>query len=217
MKRFIYGLTVAAVLLVGPATAAEPSAPFMELPFPQTVETGGKIEVREFFWYGCPHCYTLEPHLKAWLKKRPAHVEFVRTPGAAPHWLVHAQAYYTLESLDLVGRLHEPLFTAIQEDRLRPPEAQKLGKEAGLVEFAAGKGVDAKKFREAFRSFGVRTKVERAKQLNSEYMVSSVPTVVVDGRYLTSPSMAGGEQAMLTVVNGLIDRARRERAAGRKR
>lgn len=209
MKCSAVAALVMTVLFAHSLPAAESPAPYQELPFPPPVETGTRIEVREFFWYGCPHCYTLEPVLNTWLKKLPAHAGFVRTPGAAPHWLVHAQAYYALESLGALGTVHEPLFKAIQTDR------RGYGDEASLTQFVASQGVNAAKFREAFRSFGVRLKVERAKKLNSEYMVSSVPTLVVDGKYLTSPSMAGGEEAMLKLVDQLIERARRERA-GRK-
>lgn len=210
LKRFGYLLILAGALLVRPAAAFDAGKEFQELPFPPPVETGAKIEVREFFWYGCPHCYTLEPALKGWLKRRPANVEFIRTPGAAPHWLIHAQTYYAFEALGILDKLHEPMFRAVQADR------QALRDEASIAGFVGTQGVDAAKFREAFRSFGVRMKVERAKKLNGEYMISAVPLLVVDGKYVTGPSMAGGEEQTIKVLDHLIARATRERAAGKR-
>jgi thiol:disulfide interchange protein DsbA len=209
MKRFGYLLILAGALLAGPAAALEAGKQYHELPFPPPVETGAKIEVREFFWYGCPHCYSFEPALKGWLKRRPANVEFIRTPGAAPHWLIHAQAYYAFEALGVVDRIHDPMFRAVQADR------QALRDESSIAAFAGSQGVDAAGFRNAFRSFGVRMKVERARKLNDEYMVSSVPLLVVDGKYVTSPSMANGEEEAIKVLDQLIARAARERAAKR--
>jgi thiol:disulfide interchange protein DsbA len=211
LKRFGYLLILAGALLVRPAAAFESGREFQELPFPPPVETGAKIEVREFFWYGCPHCYTFEPALKGWLKRRPANVEFIRTPGAAPHWLIHAQTYYAFEALEVLDKLHEPMFRAVQAD----PHA--LRDESSITAFVGKQGVDAARFRESFRSFGVRMKVERAKKLNGDYMISAVPLLVVDGKYVTGPSMAGGEEQAIKVLDHLIARAARERAATGKR
>jgi thiol:disulfide interchange protein DsbA len=211
LNRFGALLVVAGLLLARPAVAFEVGREYQELPFPPAVETGAKIEVREFFWYGCPHCYTFEPTLKNWLKRRPANVEFIRTPGAAPHWLIHAQTYYAFESLGVLDKLHEPMFRAVQANR------PSLHDEAAIAGFAGAHGVDAAKFRESFRSFGVRMKVERTKKLNAEYMVNAVPVLVVDGKYVTGPAMAGGEEQAIKVLDFLIARAARERATAGKR
>ncbi len=178
---------------------------YREIPFPQPVDTGDKIEVREFFWYGCPHCYTLEPALNSWLKRLPPNVQFIRTPGVAQSWLTHAQAFYAFETLGATAKLHEPFFQAVQAERGAYNTPEAIGK------FVAKHGVDAKKFQEAYASFGVRLKLERAKRQNMEFGVQSVPTLAVDGKYLTSPSMAGGEQAVLQVVDYLIAKASKER------
>ena len=213
--------------------AAEPKAgsDYIVLPTPQAVETGDKIEVREFFWYGCPHCYALEPALAAYVKKLPPQARFVRTPGAAPHWLLHAQAYYAFESLGVTERLHAPFFAAVQNPPAASsaPPAEKgffsnlfgskpqsvampsMNTEAGITAFAAEHGVDRAAFTEAFNSFGVRTRLERAKQQNLAFRVDGVPMLAVDGRYITSPSMAKGEEAMLKVVDFLIQKAAKER------
>lgn len=213
MKRR-FGLALGGALLLAAAAAAA-AAPqegrhYQELPFPQPVETGSKIEVREFFWYGCPHCYALEPALTAWLKRLPAGVQFVRTPGVAPRWLVHAQAYYAFESLGVVEKVHAAFFEAYHRNHRRLDDPQDLAR------FAAEHGVDGEAFLRAFHSFGVSVKLERAKQLNMAYSIHSVPALVVDGKYLTSPTMAGGEREALAVVDYLIERARRERTAPRR-
>jgi thiol:disulfide interchange protein DsbA len=206
MKRLLLALALI-VPLPGTALAIQEGKQFLELPFPQPVETGAKIEVREFFWYGCPHCYTLEPALNQWVKKLPGGVQLVRTPGMAPRWVVHAQTFYALETLNALDKVHGPLFHAIHEER------QPLNDEASITDFVVRHGVDREQFRSAFRSFGVRMKLERAKQLNADFVVSSVPMFAVDGKYVTSQTMAGGsEQALFQVLDQLIARARRERA-----
>jgi thiol:disulfide interchange protein DsbA len=177
----------------------------MALPFPAQVETGDKVEVREFFWYGCPHCYVLEPALVSWKKKMPANAQFVRTPGTAPRWLVHGQAFYTFEALGALEKLHGVFFKAVQEQ----PGA--FNDEKAIAGFAAQHGVDRQKFSEAFNSFGVRLKLEKAKQLNQDLNVNSVPAIVVDGKYLTTVAMAGGEAQMLKLLDDLIGKAAKER------
>ena len=178
---------------------------YMVLPFPAQVETGDKIEVREFFWYGCPHCYVLEPVLANWLKKIPANAQFVRNPGTAPRWMIHAQTYYTFEALGVLEKLHGPFFKAMQDK----PGA--FNDEKAIADFAASQGVDRKKFDDAFNSFGVRLKLEKAKQFNQDLNISSVPTLVVDGKYMTTASMAGGEEQMLKLLDDLIAKAAKER------
>ena len=169
MRRLISVLLLA-VLSIPFARAAEPyevGRHYLELPFPQPVETGAKIEVREFFWYGCSHCYAFEPALNRWLGKLPANAQFVRTPGTAPKWLTQAQAFYAFESLGAAERLHGPFFNAIHERRL------ELNDEESIAGFAAANGVNREKFTQAFRSFSVRMKVEKARQMNRDFAVSS--------------------------------------------
>lgn len=179
---------------------------YMQVPFPTPVETGNKIEVREIFWYGCSHCYVLEPGLTRWLKQLPANAQFVRTPAtASPRWAIHAQAYYAFEALGAMEKLHGVFFKAVQEQ----PGA--LNDEKGIADFVARHGIDRKKFTEAFNSFGVRLKLEKAKQVNQDLNINSVPTLVVDGKYLTSAAMAGGEEALFKLLDQLIGKAAKER------
>jgi len=205
MKRLFLALTLLLPLPLAAAPAYVEGRHYLELPLPQPTETGSKIEVREFFWYGCPHCWQLEPELKKWLKKIPANAQFVRTPGVSGRWLAHARAYYAFEALGALNKTHVAFFRAMHEQN-RP-----LDSEDALVQFAVANGVDKAKFREAFNSFGVRVKLDKARQMNMEMGVSSVPTLAVDGRYITSPTMAGGDPQMLKVVEFLVQKVARER------
>jgi protein dithiol oxidoreductase (disulfide-forming) len=209
MKRILLGLCLGIVAwgVAGGAAALENGRDYETLAKPQPVDTGAKIEVREFFWYGCPHCYALEPSLDRWLKRLPANVEFIRTPATAPRWMVHAQAYYAFAALDATAKTHAALFRAIHEDNRR------LDNETALAEFAKERGIDPAKFRAAFESFGVRFKLQKAKQINEAFQVTSVPTFGVDGKFITSASMAGGEQQLFAVLDQLIQKAARERGA----
>jgi thiol:disulfide interchange protein DsbA len=206
MKRLTVGLCVALIMApVGGAVALETGRDFDALAKPQPVETGEKIEVREFFWYGCPHCYALEGGLERWIKRLPSNVEFVRTPATVPRWMVHAQAYYTFAALAATAKTHSTLFRAIHEKNRR------LDDESALAEFAKEQGIDPAKFREAWESFGVRLKLQQAKQTNAAYQISSVPTFAVDGKYITGAGMTGGEAQLFTVLDQLIQKAARER------
>jgi protein dithiol oxidoreductase (disulfide-forming) len=207
MKRMWLGILAlaAALPLAASAETFEAGRDYLEMPF--AAESDGKrIEVREFFWYGCGHCFQFEPAIKNWLTRKPENVEFIRTPGMAPSWAIHAQAFYALENVGALDKLHEPLFHAIQSGR-------RLSNEAALTDFVAAQGVDAKKFGDAFNSFGVRMKMDRARQLNEEFRIDAVPTLVVANRYITSPSMVNGEARAFEVVDFLIARAAKERKA----
>jgi thiol:disulfide interchange protein DsbA len=175
---------------------------------PQSVDTGKKIEVREFFWYGCPHCFALEPYVEKWLKNEPKNVAFVRTPAALnERWAVHARAFYAFKALGLSDKLHKPFFDAIQIDnrQLFDPES--------IADFVAQHGGDRTAFLNAYRSFGVETAVAKDNQLARAYNIDSVPTVVVDGKYLTNSTMAKGPEHVMQVVNFLVQKAAADRAA----
>ncbi len=162
----------------------------------------GKIEVVEFFWYGCPHCYQLEPALKEWVKRLPADVSFrkVHVP-----WQVqaHQQLFFTLDSMGLAGSMSDRVFAAIHNDR------NKLDTPEAMADLLARHGVDRKQFLDAYASFGVRTKVQRARELAAAYKIEGVPTFGVAGRFVTSPSMMGSNGAALKMVETLVDRVRK--------
>jgi protein dithiol oxidoreductase (disulfide-forming) len=192
-------------LLLPLAAAAQPFQ-YGEINPPQPVEAKGKIEVIEFFWYGCPHCYTLEPHIEAWLKTLPPDVEFRRVPAVFnQRWGHDAAIYYTLESLGLLDKLHRPLFDAIHKSNLRTDN------EAALNEWLQKQGVDAKKFMDTMKSFGVQSKTRRAVQQTVAYKIDGTPAMAVDGRYTVSAEQGRTQQGMLKAVDSLIAMARKQK------
>ena len=181
---------------------------------PQVMPTDNpaKIEVTELFWYGCPHCYRLEPTLEAWVKKLPKYVEFKRVPGIArPEWVPMAKAYYTLEALGLTEKLHNALFDAIHKQKVLNPTD-----EASAINWITKQsGLDHKKVEDTFRSFSVTTKVSRAYQVFQTSGATGVPSLIVEGRYLTSSTLAGGNDEALKVTDYLIEKVRAENAGSR--
>lgn len=174
------------------------------VPFPQKI-SGSKIEVREFFWYGCPHCYRFEPAVESWLKRKSAKVNFVRTPAVSPNWAVHAQAYYAFEVMGVVDKIHRSFFDAYHEqgNRLNTPEL--------IADFAASHGIDRALFMKTYGSFAVRVRMNQSRQDMDAYALNSVPEVIVDGKYRTNPNLAGGQDAAFKVVDYLVKKAQRER------
>ena len=200
-------LFVFSLLLLPTAVQAEfiEGTHYRKLAQAQPVESGNKIEVREFFWYGCPHCYDIEPYIKKWLKKKPADVEFVLTPGTAPRWIMHAKTFYALEALGVRDKLHSAFFEAIHK------HSRPLNTESSIAAFVAANGVDQDAFLKAYQSFGVHLKVEQAKAIVKSYAISSVPTLVVDGKYVTSARMAGGNAQVTRLLDQLIKESKRDR------
>ncbi len=197
-------------LLVAGVPARAQNAPpaegkdFVKLSTPAPVPSGGKIDVVEFFWYGCPHCNAFEPTLDAWQRKLPADVAFRRVPVSftAMHE-THARIFYALESLGLVDTMHRKVFAAIHVQHKR------LDKEADIVEFMTQNGVDGAKFAEAFKSFGVATKTRQGKALSEAYKIDGVPSLGIAGRWFTAPSLTGSPERALAVTDALIQRARK--------
>lgn len=178
---------------------------YVRLSQPVPVAAGGKIEVVEFFWYGCPHCNAFETMLDAWAKKLPADVAFRRVPVAFRDepFVTHQRIYYTLEAMDKIDALHRKVFYAIHS------EHQRLDKAPEIAAFMNKNGLDGAKFLEIFNSFSVQTKVRQAKQLAEAYKIDGVPALGIQGRFFTSGSMAGSNEAMLTVTDTLIQRVRK--------
>lgn len=171
-------------------------------------DSNGKLEVIELFWYGCPHCYQMEPAMNAWVKKLPADVVFKRIPGVPrPDWAPMAKAYYAMESLGVLEKLHAPLFDAIHKQRAFRPDDEK----AFVDWLVKQSGLDRKKVEEAYNSFSTNTKIMRAIQVFRASGATGVPTLIVDGKYITSSSMAGGNDQALRVADFLIAKAKQER------
>jgi len=178
---------------------------------PQPVETGGKIEVREFFWYGCSHCFALEPSLHKWHKTMPKNVQFVRMPAVFnEQWAVHARAYYAFETLGITAKMHNALFYALHAEK-RP-----LNNADSLATFVAEKGGNRTAFLDAYNSFGMQANLNRALQAARAYNIESVPTLIVDGKYMTNANIAGGYDKVPQVLNFLIKKATAERSAAKK-
>ena len=169
------------------------------------LQTEGKIQVAEFFWYGCPHCYTLEPYLKNWLTALPADVEFVRIPATfnRPNVLMHAKTYYALVQMGVIEQHHEAIFQMIHIQK------NKLSTQAEMEQFLASRGVDINAFRAALESFEVNMKMQEAMQLAGEYGVSGVPVMVVDKHY--RGGKASTWEQKFENINYLIEKARANR------
>ena len=202
-------LAFAAALALAPIASAQPAEgrEYVRLKSPVPVETGKKIEVIEFFSYGCPHCADLEPHLQAWLKRLPADVQVRRVPVAfQPSWENLAKVYYTLELMGEDVKLTPDVFAAIHGGN-----RTNLANDTRFFEWAASKGLDRKKVEDTYKSFGIAGKIGRAKQIAQTYNIQSVPTLIVDGKFLISSSSAGGHDNVPTVVDAAIATARAER------
>jgi thiol:disulfide interchange protein DsbA len=174
----------------------------------QPVETPGKIEVIEFFWYGCPHCYALEPLIERWIPQLPADAEFRRVPAVLnPQWGNEAVVFYAFEALNVLPRLHRPFFDALHRDHLKVRDA------TAMHEWLQKQGVDVKRYEEAAKSFGVQSKVRRAAQLSAAYRIDGTPAFAVNGRYTVSAEQGRTQQGMLAIVDSLIGIARKGAAA----
>jgi thiol:disulfide interchange protein DsbA len=170
---------------------------------PVSLPADKKIEVVEFFSYGCPHCYNLEPLLDAWVKKLPADVSFRAVPvGFSLQFQVLQKTFYALEEMGQLANMHRKVFAAIHG------QGRRMGTEADAAAFMKDSGIDGAKFAEAYKSFGVNTKASRAKQLSEGYKIDGVPAIGVHGRFYTAASLAGTHERALAVADFLIQRAR---------
>lgn len=165
----------------------------------QPVQNPEKIEVIEFFWYGCPHCYSLEPSIAKWLETKPANVEFIRQPAVfSDLWGKHAKAFFTAQALGVSDKVHADLFDAIQNKK------QKLTSEDELAKFFVAHGVKEDDFRAAYNSFLVDTKLRQAQTMGPRYGITGVPTLIVNGKYRVTATTAKSQENMINVMNRLI-------------
>jgi len=178
---------------------------YIEIPFSDSLDTGKKVEVREFFWYGCPHCYRFEPVLANWLKNKPKEVIFVRTPAFLPKRNNHARAFYAMEALGKLEALHSKFFTKVQN------HSQRLTDKDDIVKFMTSNGINKAEFLKTWDSFDVDRKVKEANRLEQKYTIHSVPNIVVDGRYIVGADSAGGQDKVLQVVNYLVKKIAKEK------
>ena len=182
---------------------------YLEISPPQPQMRGDdKIEVIEFFWYGCPHCYQFHPVIEKWKKSIADDVRFIPVPASLnPGWQNHARAYFAAEQLGVLDKIHDPLFKEIHENKRR------LVKRGDLADFAAKQGIDKKKFLSTMKSFGVENALLQSQQMSRAMKITGVPAVVVGGKYLTSGAMAGSYPRVIKVINQLVEKVRQERTA----
>ena len=158
------------------------------------------VEVVEVFSYMCIHCYTFDPMLSNWLKAQDATVDFVRLPAVFnPAWQLLAQAYYTAQSLGVEAEMHEPLFKAVHVERLDLRDEDAMARL-----FLRHGGVDADTFKKVFRAFSVKSRVMQSRGKSRSYGITGVPTMIVNGKYRVDGESAGGNEAMLKVVDFLV-------------
>ena len=206
MKKTL--LTFATILMMQATTVFAIDEGFEYNLVKPAMETGDKtkVEVVEFFWYGCPHCYSFEPDLKKWLKTKPANVNFVRVPAIfRQNWVPQARAYYTAEALGILEKTHSLFFKAMHKDRIR------LATEKDIAAFFVSNGVTQEAFTQAWNSFVVQSRVKRAITLTRRSGISAVPSMMVNGKYRTSAKEATinnpggpGHDAVLRVVDALV-------------
>lgn len=176
------------------------------LPTPQPVESKGKVEVIEFFWYGCPHCYDFEPELNAWLKRQPKDVTFRKVPVAfRDDFMPHSQLFYALEAMGKGEAMNDKVMYAMHK------ENKRLMKENEIADWVASQGIDRNTFLATYRSFAVASKARAARQMADAYRIDGVPTIVMQGRYVTSPSIAGTKAKAIVVMDFLEQKIRKDK------
>ena len=175
------------------------------LPIAQPIDAKGKVEVIEFFWYGCPHCYEFEPELKGWIKRQNKDVVFKKVPIAFREELMpHSQLFYALEALGKGDTLNDKVMFAMHR------ENKRLLNENEIADWVAAQGVDRNAFLAAYRSFAVLSKARAANQLGNTYRIDGVPTVAVQGKYITSPSIAGSRAKAVNIMDFLVNKVRKD-------
>ena len=207
MKKYILLLTL---LLSSIAFAVEPkfNDNFKQTKNEIKTSSPGKIEVIELFWYGCIHCYTMDPYLDKWADALPDDVVFKRvTAIPRKSWVPGAKAFYALETLGLESKLHEKLFDAIHKEKGLDPNNEKA-----FIDWITLNGkLDKKEVKSAFSSFSMDTKLKKSYKIFKDAGATGVPTIIIDGNYMTSSTMAGGEQNAIDITNYIIENIRNDK------
>ena len=191
--------TVFAGSLAGIAGSASAAGGYELINPPQNTSSPDKVEVMEFFWLGCPHCYSFEPTIAAWEKDMPANVVFVReAPPLNKSWEQHSRGFYAAQLMGQELPFVNAMFKAIHEDR------QRMRKPDDIADLAAELGMDREKFLKTMKSFAVQTKMNRSIQLAKSAGISGVPAIVINGKYRTGAQLAGGNAGMIDVINETI-------------
>lgn len=198
-------LSILALSFVVQASAAtwEEGKHYQELDNPVRTESDSGVEVAEVFWYGCPHCYTFKPLIESWVENSPEYVNYVNIPAAlGSSWEPHAKAFYALQTMGELDKVHDALFEALAGER-RP-----LNSGEALADFVANHDVDGEEFLKNYNSFGVNAKMQQAQAKIRGARVTGTPTIIVNGKYRITASMAGGHEAVLEVVDYLVEKER---------
>lgn len=213
MSRLLQLTTFALLVIFNPACAEdEPAEPQTEgrtieegrdfvrvVPAQPTGTAPGQVEVLEFFWYGCTHCYQAEKHIEEWRQNLPEDVVFRRIPATLNQgWVTMTKAYYAAEQLDVLDTMHPALFAAFHENGTMLANEDQLA-----AYFKEHAGVEEAAFREAFNSTSVASRVQRADVLSRRYRVAGVPTMTVNGKFKTDPDQAGGYAELVDTVHVL--------------
>jgi thiol:disulfide interchange protein DsbA len=208
MKKLL-SILFLSIGLVASAAQAAPAAPvagkdYTVLSTPQPVEApAGKIEVIEFMWYGCPHCNEFDPYLEAWVKKQGPDVVFKRVPVAfRDDFIPHSKLYHAVDALGLANQLTPDIFHEIHVNKnyLLTPEDQ--------AKFLKTKGVDRKKFMDAYNSFSTQSAIQRDKKLIEDFKIDGVPTLAVQGKYETGPAQTNSLPGTIQVLDYLVAQVR---------
>lgn len=173
---------------------------YKKLPSPKRMRVADddKIEVIEFFWYGCPHCYHLEPVIEKWLEEKAVYIDFIRVPGIlGGNWLPHARAFYVAKKLGVLDAIHRPLFDAIHKDR------KKILDQKTLKKFFSAQGISSEDFERVYKSAEIEDKVRKAYTLGKHHKLTGVPVIVINGEYITSPSLANTYDNLIKTINTL--------------
>jgi protein dithiol oxidoreductase (disulfide-forming) len=211
MKKFITGLLLILSTHILPALAED--QPFDAVAQVIPTDNPAKIEVMEIFWYGCIHCYHMDPLLNAWVKKLPSDVYFKRVPGLPnASWAPMAKAFYAMETLGIQEKLHTPLFDAVNKQKTLNPTDEKA-----IIEWVTKQsGMDKLKVDQAFKSFTTNTNLNRAAQIFRSSGATGVPSLIIDGKYITSSTMSGGNEQALKTADFIIGNVRKDKTAVKK-
>ncbi|MCX7208247.1 MAG: thiol:disulfide interchange protein DsbA/DsbL [Proteobacteria bacterium] len=204
LNTWLKRLLISTTLLAASLAHAEirEGVEYKKMAKPQAVAVAGKSEVIEFFWYGCPHCFTVAPYVEDWASKLPANVNFRRIHVAWPgrsDMEGHAKIFIALQAMGLEGKQQLAVMTAVQKDRI------ELRKEDVLFDWIKKQGIDVEKFKAQYNSFSSSANMNKLAQMTRDYQVDGVPMFVVNGKYVTSPAMFGKEDGTITqVINELL-------------
>lgn len=193
-----------------PAAGIDPTGKYELVEPPQPTDTPDKVEVVEVFWYGCPHCFSFLPAMEQYSKSKPDYVAVRHMPAIfRDSWIAHARAFYTAGLLDVEEQIHRPLFEAIHVRK------QSLDSREDLMKFFEQYGVSNDDFNKTYDSFAVEVLMRKSQVMQQRYGVRGTPTVIVNGKYRVSGTLAGSPAEMIMVIEALVERERAEKMASR--